>query len=160
MPNPAGSGIISPMTLEGYVAQRVHTLFWDANDNCAVTTLRIGAELFRLPLEPQVLEAALGLWGAGGYRAQCGLVEGGLMLFGLLGSRAGHDRAEIGRFCRSYAEGFDREFGGLSCRELRPEGFRKDDPPHRCEDLARRTVLFTCRELARVMNLEPEVPAG
>jgi len=146
------------MNLEDYVTRRVHTLFWDHNDNCAVTTLRIGSELFRLPLDPQVLEAALGLWGAGGYRAQCGLVEGGLMLFGLLGSRAGLGHVEIGRHCGAYAEGFDREFGGLTCRELRPGGFRSDDPPHRCEELARRTVLFTCRELSRSLGLQPRVP--
>ena len=146
------------MEWQAYVARKVHTLFWEDNDNCAVTTLRIGAELFRLTLAPQVLEAALGLWGAGGYRAQCGLVEGGLMLFGLLGSRKSLTRGEIGRLCGRYAEGFDREFGGLTCRELRPGGFRSDDPPHRCEELARRTVVYTCEELARSLSLRPRLP--
>jgi hypothetical protein len=146
------------MSVETYIARRVHTLFWDHNDNCAVTTLKIGCELFRFPLDRQVLNASLGLWGAGGYRAQCGLVEGGLMLFGLLGARAGLDRGMIGRLCGSYAARFDERFGGLTCQLLRPGGFRDDDPPHRCEDLARRTVGFTCLELSESLNLTPAVP--
>jgi hypothetical protein len=146
------------MRIEAYIAQRVHALFWDHDDNCAVTTLRIGSELFGLHLDQQVLDSALGLWGAGGYRAQCGLVEGGLMLFGLLGARAGLGRSEIGRLCGRYAEGFERNFGDLTCRILRPGGFTAEDPPHACEELARRSVVFTCRELGRWLHLRPVVP--
>jgi hypothetical protein len=146
------------MEVESYVARRVHSLFWDHNDNCAVTTLKIGSELFALPLERQVVDSALGLWGAGGFRAQCGLVEGGLMLFGLLGSRAGLSRSRIGALCGRYADEFVKRFGALTCRDLRPDGFRSEDPPHRCEELACRTVTFTCRELRRTLGLNPRVP--
>lgn len=144
--------------MEEYIARRVHSLFWDLNDNCAVTTLKIGSELFALPLPPQVLESAVGLWGAGGYRAQCGLVEGALMLFGLLGARAGLDRESIAGLCRRYAGDFERDFGALSCRALRPGGFNAEDPPHVCEELARRAIAFSCRHLARSLGLAPKVP--
>lgn len=37
---------------------------------------------------------------------------------------------------------FCEKFGSLRCCELRPGGFRKDDPPHLCERLTCETIEF------------------
>jgi hypothetical protein len=56
------------------------------------------------------------------------------------------------------AEGFEKQFGSLSCRELRPEGFSSDNPPHICEDLSRRAIRFTTRCLAEAFQADPGSP--
>jgi hypothetical protein len=120
----------------------VHEYYWERDWNCAVTTLRILSEVFEVPLDQQVLEAALGMHGAGGYRAQCGLVEGALMFIGVGGKAQGFDDARVARDCYDFAEQFETQFGSLLCRDLRPGGFSPDDPPHLCEELTREALLF------------------
>ena len=61
-----------------YIENRVHDLYWKDDINCARTMLICLSELYKVNLEQQVVRAAIGLHGAGGYRAQCGLLEGGL----------------------------------------------------------------------------------
>ena len=111
-------------------------------------------------ISSQVMDAALGMWGAGGHRAQCGLVEGALMFIGALGSHRGSNRDQISDLCKSFARGFEKKFGSLICRELRPQGFAPDNPPHICEDLSKRAVRYTTRFLADAFQLEPEPPSA
>ena len=66
------------------IAKRVHELYWKENINCARTTLVCLSELFEIAIEPQTIWSAIGLHGAGGYRAQCGIVEGALMFLSLI----------------------------------------------------------------------------
>lgn len=146
------------MDWESYTCEEVHRHYWDHDDNCAVTTLSIASHLFKTPLKPQVIEAALGMWGAGGYRAQCGLVEGALMFIGVLGSRLGLNRNEISEICKKFAENFEGEFGSLTCKELRPQGFAPDNPPHICEDLSKRAIGFTTHFVANAFQIEPIPP--
>jgi hypothetical protein len=143
------------MDWEGYIDAEVHRHYWDHDDTCAFTTLSIVSNLFDLPLEPQVMDAALGMWGAGGHRAQCGLVEGALMFIGVLGSSRGLNRDQISSLCKGYALGFEERFGSLICRELRPEGFSPDNPPHICEDLSKGAVRYTSGFLADAFQLKP-----
>jgi C_GCAxxG_C_C family probable redox protein len=124
------------------VRDRVHEYYWTCDWNCAVTTLRILAEVFDFTLSQQVLEAALGMHGAGGYRAQCGLVEGALMFIGVIGKAQGLDDGTVVEACYDFAERFQGRFGSLLCRDLRPEGFAPDNPPHLCEGLTREAILF------------------
>lgn len=119
----------------------VHHCYWDKDFNCARTTLFCLSELCRLPLHPQISQAAVGLNGAGRTGAQCGLLEGALLFLGLLGASLGKTDEETVSLCGQYATAFQQRFGGTNCRELRPGGFRKDDPPHRCEGV---TVDATC----------------
>ena len=147
------------MDFDNYINDEVHSHYWDHNDNCAFTTLSIVSDLFAVPLEAQVMDAALGMHGAGGYQAQCGLVEGALIFIGIIGSRRGLNRDQVAELCKSFARGFEEQFGSLTCRELRPEGFAPDNPPHICEDLSKRTVRFTTRFLADAFQLEPRPPA-
>jgi len=124
------------------VHHRVHEYYHVQDWNCAVTTLRILAEVFDVDLSPQVLDAALGMYGAGGYRAQCGLVEGALMAIGIIGKTRDLADDTIVSACYEFAEQFEGRFGSLTCRELRPEGFSTDNPPHLCEPLTCEAVLF------------------
>ena len=124
------------------VLERVHEYYWRYDWTCAVTTLRVLAEVFDVPLADQVLAAAVGMHGAGGYRAQCGLVEGALMFLGIIGQAEGLAEDAIVRACWEYAEQFETRFGSLLCRELRPEGFGPDNPPHLCETLTRDVISF------------------
>ncbi|RAZ93244.1 redox-active protein, partial [Klebsiella oxytoca] len=56
-----------------YITNRVHDLYWKEDINCARTALVCLSELFEITIEPQTIRSAVGLHGAGGYRAQCGL---------------------------------------------------------------------------------------
>ena len=69
--------------MKEYISKRVHELYWEKDINCARTALLCLSELFEIPLAPQTIQSAAGLHGAGGYRAQCGLVEGALMFIGI-----------------------------------------------------------------------------
>ena len=151
---------IGTMDCDNYINDEVHKHYWDHDDNCAFTTLSIVSKLFAVPLESQVMDAALGMHGAGGHRAQCGLVEGALMFIGILGSRRGLNRDQVAGLCKSFAEGFERQFDSLVCRELRPEGFAPDNPPHICEDLSKRAIRYTARFVADAFGQQPGSPAA
>lgn len=58
-----------------YIEKRVHDLYWKDDINCARTILICLSELFDIFLEQQIIFSAIGLHGAGGFRAQCGLVH-------------------------------------------------------------------------------------
>jgi len=125
-----------------YIEERVHKLYYDYDLNCARTTLTCLSEIFKLPVEKQTFTSAVGLFGAGGYRAQCGLVEGALMFIGIYLDSLGKNEAEAVSACYNYAEAFEKKFGSLRCRELRPTGFSENDPPHMCEKLTCDTIEF------------------
>ncbi len=130
------------MDVEKIIRETVHYEYYANDTNCAITTLLCLGKIFGFEPDEQLIAAAAGLHGAGGYRAQCGLVEGGLMSIGIVGKMRKLSGERIVRLCYEYAEAFEREFGALRCRELRPNGFREDDPPHLCEDISVRATLF------------------
>lgn len=125
------------------IRNRVHGLYWDHDINCARTMLVCLGERFGIKPGRQTMAAAVGLHGAGGYRAQCGLVEGGLMFIGIYCLALGRTDDEAATACYQYADAFHRRFGSLTCHDLRPTGFRSDDPPHLCEGLTCAAVAFT-----------------
>lgn len=118
-----------------FVKERVHGHYWDRDLNCASTTLEVLSEYFDIAIERQVLDSAIGMHGAGGYQAQCGIVEGTLMFIGILGRTRSIADEEIVSFCKEFAQNFENEFTSLGCKILRPEGFSPDNPPHLCEGL-------------------------
>jgi len=69
--------------MEDIIKEKIHQLYWDLNFNCARTMLTCLSELFHFPISNQTMNAAIGMHGAGGFRAQCGLVEGALMFIGV-----------------------------------------------------------------------------
>ncbi|MBT8763176.1 C_GCAxxG_C_C family protein [Desulfohalobiaceae bacterium Ax17] len=123
-----------------FVKERVHVYYWDYDLNCATTTLKTLSEFFDVELNSQVIDAAIGMHGAGGYQAQCGLVEGALMFVGILGRAKGIPDKEIISFCKKLAGEFEKNFGSLLCKILRPEGFHPDNPPHLCEKLTSKAI--------------------
>ena len=121
--------------MKRYIADTVHHEYYDLDTNCAGVTLKCLSHLFDYEVMDQAFNASLGMHGAGGYRAQCGLVEGGLMFLSMYLTAQGWDRAAVIQACRQYGEAFDGNFGALTCRELRPQGF--------AEGLTNRAILFT-----------------
>ncbi len=100
------------------------------------------SELFETAIEQQIIWSAVGLHGAGGYRAQCGLVEGTLMFIGIYLHKMGKTEDEIVSACYNFASDFEKTFCSLRCFELRPMGFSENDPPHMCENLTCRGIEF------------------
>jgi hypothetical protein len=79
------------------------------------------SEHFGIELNSQIFDAAIGMHGAGGYQAQCGLVEGALLFFGIIARAKGvPDPMTIVFFCRRLAETFSSSYGTLECKNLRP----------------------------------------
>lgn len=130
------------MDIREHITGAVHKCYWRDDINCARTMLTILAGLGGQAVNPQVLTAAVGLHGAGGYGAQCGLVEGGLMYVGIAGDACGLTEEETVSLCKDFAAAFTAAFGSLLCRQLRPEGFSPDNPPHLCEKLTVEAVTF------------------
>ena len=60
-----GEGI----SMKEYIKNRVHELYWNDNINCARTAIICLSELFETAVELQTIWSAVGLHGAGGYRA-------------------------------------------------------------------------------------------
>lgn len=124
------------------IKKHVHELYWNSDTNCARTTLLCLSAIFDTEIETQTYQSAVGLHGAGGFRAQCGLVEGTLMFIGLYFAEKGISEDKIVALCYKYAEAFTQKFGSLTCRDLRPNGFNADDPPHLCEGLTVEAIEF------------------
>lgn len=128
----------------------VHEAYWRDDVNCATTMLRVLGHMRGVEFGPQLLAAATGMHGAGCYGAQCGLVEGGLMFLGVWGRAQERSVSWIEGACRSYARDFEQAFGSLLCRELRPQGFADNQPPHMCEALSCRVVAWAVDWTGRV----------
>ena len=146
-------------TMENFVKERVATYFHVNDHNCVRTDLLILAEYFKIELHEQVLAAAVGMHGAGGYRAQCGLVEGTLLFLGILGAEKGVVEEDIVLTCHDFGQAYEKEFSSLQCRILRPGGFNDDDPPHLCEGLACRSSSFSIHFIELVLE-EWNISAG
>lgn len=129
--------------IKNQIKNQVHQYYYDNDLNCARTSLYILSDIFDVELGSQVKESAVGLHGAGGFRAQCGLVEGALMFIGIYFSSQNIDEETIVSHCYHFGEAFSQEFGSLKCYNLRPQGFNIDDEPHICEDLSWRAICFT-----------------
>jgi C_GCAxxG_C_C family probable redox protein len=142
-----------------FVKLRVARYYWEDNINCAATTLNILAEHFDVRLHPQVLNAALGMHGAGEYGAQCGLVEGALMFLGIVGKEKGLANEAVVAACREFAGAFQQRFGSLNCAVLRPQGFREENPPHLCEPLTCKAIEFSLAfVIVWLERLQPAAP--
>ena len=125
------------------IRESVHRFYWRLDINCARTTLSCLSELMNTPVNLQTMQSAIGLHGAGGYRAQCGLVEGSLMFMGIFFAHKGKSDFEIANICYQFAKRFTEKFSSLRCYELRPNGFQENDPPHACEELTVNVIEFT-----------------
>lgn len=138
--------------IDTYIKNEVHRLYWDHDTNCARTTLRCLGRLFNTKIEAQTWNAAIGLHGAGGFQAQCGLVEGTLMFLGIYFCNKGLSKGTVIQYCKEYAKAFTERFGSLRCCELRPGGFQPSDPPHLCESLTCDAIKFSYMYIMELCN--------
>ncbi|MEE0421002.1 MAG: C-GCAxxG-C-C family protein [Lachnospiraceae bacterium] len=136
--------------MKDYIVNRVHELYWNDDMNCARTAIICLSELFETMVEPQVIWSAVGLHGAGGYRAQCGLIEGSLMFLGIYFHELGNEEKETVSACYNFASAFDKKFGSLRCLKLRPTGFSESDPPHLCENLTCSAIEFAYQYILKI----------
>jgi C_GCAxxG_C_C family probable redox protein len=125
------------------IEEKVHEYYWRDDINCATTMLKTVSEMFNIELSQQVIDSAVGMHGAGKFGAQCGLVEGSLMLIGIIGRRKNLSDEITVKNCYGFADKFQKKFGSLNCCTLRPEGFEPGNPPHLCEGLTVKAVIFT-----------------
>ena len=130
------------MSTDFFIKERVRKSYWDDDVNCVTTTLRILGKKFGLQISDQVFDAALGMHGAGGNGAQCGLVEGSLLFLGIFGRANRLPDDTTVELCKEFAQAFEARFSSLQCNILRPEGFTPDNPPHLCENLTCETTAF------------------
>lgn len=130
---------------------RVHDYYWREDLSCAVTTLKILSELFYKELQPQVLDAAFGL-NAGRCGSQCGLLEGTLLFIGSYGKYKDINNAQITEMCREICTQFQARFGSLLCNELRPQGFKPENPPHLCENITKQAIAFSAEYIGQKIN--------
>ena len=131
------------MEAKEYIKQEVHRLYWEHDTNCARTTMHCLGGLLNTEIEEQTWNAAVGMFGAGGYRAQCGLVEGSLLFIGIYCYNREIPKEKSISLCKQFASEFEGKFGSLRCRELRPGGFNEEDPPHLCEKMTCEAIEFT-----------------
>ena len=143
------------MEMEELIQSRIHSYYWNDDLNCAETTLKILAEIFSMEIQPQILAAAVGMHGAGKFGAQCGLVEGALMFIGILGKEKGIDKERTIALCYAFADGFEQRFKSLRCKDLRPMGFRPNDPPHLCEGKTRIAIKFSADFINKALEINP-----
>ncbi len=135
--------VTGPDNVKLFIAKEVKELYWKHDINCARTMMMTLSKCMNFRLEEQLLAAGIGMHGAGGYRAQCGLVEGSLMFIAVYLNAAGKTDSEISDICYDFADKYKAEFSSLSCYDLRPGGFNEDDPPHLCEKLTGDSIMFT-----------------
>lgn len=139
------------MTTEEFIKGRVHKYYWEDDINCATTTLKILSEVFALKLNNQVIDSAIGMYGAGGFGVQCGLVEGTLMFLSIIGRAEGLPDEDIEKSCQDFARQFETHFGSLQCKVLRPQGFKPNNPPHLCEEITRDAIIFSIDFVSKVI---------
>ncbi|MCE5285063.1 MAG: GDSL-type esterase/lipase family protein [Pelosinus sp.] len=150
-PNTAGYKVMAGAAYKFFaktlIEAKVHDCYWNEDLSCIMTTLRILSEVFHTEIQSQLFSAAYGL-NAGRMRSQCGLIEGALMFIGLYAQQKEIASPNIADLCRKFSADFQAEFGSVLCRELRPEGFSPDNPPHLCENITKRAVLFATEFVA------------
>ena len=142
------------MVKEKFIENRVHEYYWTDDINCATTTLKILSEAFAIQLTDQIIDAAIGMHGAGEFGAQCGLVEGTLMFMGIAGRAKGIQDENIVKSCQTFAEQFEKRFGSLQCSVLRPQGFNPDNPPHLCEEITREGIFFSIELISNILGIQ------
>ena len=130
------------MELDYNIEEMVRNVYWDRDMNCANTILECLSAVFDVQIDDQLRKAVVGLHGAGGYRAQCGLVEGMLLFIGLYADLRGKESDEAVGLCYLFAQCFEENYGSLRCYDLRPGGFTPSDPPHACEALTVEAAKF------------------
>lgn len=108
------------------ILEMVHHCYWDNNANCAQTTLHCLEQLTSTCTPIAVSGHCRLPRGSGPWRAM--RLEGATLFLGLYCAAMGKSAEETEEICARYALVFNRNFGSMACSDLRPGGFRADDP--------------------------------
>lgn len=127
---------------EKEIEESVKYYYWEKDFNCAETTLLTLSKIFNFELAQETIYSATALPGAARNGAQCGIVSGVIMLIGIMGNKRGEKKNEIKEKCHVFAQKYEEKFGSLLCKELRPQGFNKNNPPHLCQELTIYSIKF------------------
>ena len=131
------------MELKEFISKKVAEYYWKDDINCAATTLKILSEIFKTPLNNQIISSVLAMPGAGQCGALCGLVSGSIMFMGIWGNENKISESDVKDYCKNFTQEFENNFKSLRCSILRPEGFHPDNPPHICEKITCRAIEFS-----------------
>lgn len=137
---------------KNFVNEKVRQYYWVDDINCATTIIKILSEVFKIKIDQQVIDCAIGMHGAGEYGAQCGLVEGTLMFLGIFGKHHKIPENIIIQKCNEYARQYEEKFTSLQCSVLRPEGFKTNNPPHLCEPLTCNATDFSIKFISKILD--------
>jgi len=121
------------------ILEKMHYYYVEQGLNCAEATIIVLSEKFDLLINQQVMAAAIGMNGAGGSGAQCGLIEGSLMFLGILGVVKNATKDEIKAVIQNYTKLFNDKFHSLNCNFIKPEN---EYESKKCRDLAKESVQF------------------
>lgn len=89
--------------------------------NCAETMLYSANEYFDLGLSSTALKAAAPFGGGMGREKACGAATGALMAIGCMFARdRSHRDARIGKISEEFLRRFEKTFGSLDCRDIKP----------------------------------------
>lgn len=130
------------MQTDNLVQQRVQEYFVSGENNCAMTMLKVLAEVFETPIDSQVVDAAQVMPGAGGVEGLCGLVSGVLMFIGAWGGHQSLHRSVLSPMSKRFSSGIQEHFGSLYCRDLR----------NGCDELAVKVLNFAIPLLQEEMT--------
>lgn len=142
--------------MQQLIDKRVHEYYWDKDLNCAITTLKVLSEIFNIKINPELLEATYGL-NSGRLGLQCGLVQGTLMFIGIYGCKKERRQPEIREICQKYVTSFQDKFGNMQCKELRPQGFSPNNPPHLCESLTKQVIAYSAKFITKNLDDLPHL---
>lgn len=105
-----------------FIQERVNTYFVSKENNCAMTVLKVLSEFYGILIDPQVIDAAQCVPGAGGVKHLCGLFTGVLMFIGVWGAQQGMSRQALRPISQGFSEAVLQDFGSLNCSDLRQDG--------------------------------------
>ena len=123
------------MIIENKIKELVKEAYWVRDENCCIALIKTISDIFSLDISGELISAAAALPGAGRFGAQCGLITGGIMIIGIIGKSQQKSNDEIRNISYNYSKMFFEKYYSLMCKELRPQGFASDNPPHLCEKL-------------------------
>lgn len=127
------------------IHKKVHQLYWDDDENCAVTTVLVLSEKYGIAIQEQIKDGLISMPGLGKNGLTCGIVVGSLLFHGILAKEKEFRKDVAKQQAEMLVVGFKEKFGSELCSNLRPEGFSVTNPPHLCEK-------FTVEALEYVIN--------
>ncbi len=75
------------------------------------------------------------------------------MFIGLMAHRENIEQKKMWQACNDFASEYEKQFGSLRCKKLRPGGFNEDDPPMLCKPLTINSIIFSAQFISKWFGL-------